>query len=430
MKLKIAQLTPGAGEMYCGNCLRDNALVVQWNQLGHQACMVPLYLPLTLDEPDQSEHVPVFFGGINVFLNHKLPRLWRLVPERIRKLLDSRSLLKSIGRKVSKTNPAEVGALTVSMLQGENGHQLQEIQELSDWLQRELQPEVIIFSNALLLGMHHRIRQATGAKTVCFLTGEDAFLDKLPEPHRSQAWELIRTHTKQVDLLIAPSRYYAELMSTRLELPKERIHVVYNGINTEGFDVSDPLEATRPPTLGFFARMCADKGLDILVDAFIDIRKRGNIPALKLKVGGNLNSWNESWVQSLKGKLQSAGVLPDVSFHPNIERAEKIQFLRSLDVFSVPAVCNEPFGFYVIESLAAGVPVVLPSRSAFPELVEKSGGGMLYEPENRTALVNALEQIFADTSKRRLLGATGRKNALEFFSVGRAAKEILEQVSE
>ena len=429
--LKIIQLTPGAGTMYCGNCLRDNALVTQWSRLGHDVCMVPLYLPLTLDEPDQSENVPVFFGGINVFMSHKIPWLWRFVPQGIRKLLDSRTFLKSICGKVSKTNPAEVGALTVSMLQGEHGQQRRELQELVDWLQKEHKPDIVLFSNALLLGAHNHIKKETGAKTVCFLTGEDTFLDKLPEPHRSQAWQLVRDHTKQVDLLIAPSRYYAEVMSERLELPRQRIHVVYNGINTEGFDDDTvATETNKPPTLGFFARMCPDKGLDILIDAFTEIRKRGNIPALKLKIGGNLNPWNEEWVEILKLKLKYFGLLDDVSFHPNVKRAEKIQFMRSLDAFSVPAVCDEPFGFYVVEALVAGVPVVLPAKGAFPELVEQSVGGMLYSPEDKHALVETLEQIFGDESKRKLLSTTGRKNSLEFFSVTRAAQETLDLISE
>jgi len=428
--LKIVQLTPGAGEMYCGNCLRDNALVACWKRLGHDACMVPLYLPLTLDEPDQSESVPVFFGGVNVFLDHKIPWLWRFAPARLRRLLDSRTFLKSLGRKAGKTNPAEVGALTVSMLRGEHGRQLKELRELSDWIQKEKKPDVVLFSNALLLGAHSHIRKATGAKTVCLLAGEDTFLDTLPEPHRDQAWNLVRSHARQVDLLIAPSRYYAALMGERLELPQQRIQVVYNGINTGGYEndaASDvSAAANRPLALGFFARMCAAKGLDILVDAFIDIRKRGNIPFLELKIGGNLNSWNESWVQSLKMKLQTAGVLQDVSFHPNVSRDEKIRFLRSLDVFSVPAVGNEPFGFYVIEALAAGAPVVLPAKSAFPELVEKSGGGVLYPAEERSALVETLERLLADEPQRRLLGTTGRKKALEYFSVKRTAQETIE----
>ena len=427
--LKMVQLTPGAGEMYCGNCLRDNALVAEWCRSGHDVCMVPLYLPLTLDEADQSKDVPIFFGGINVFLDYKIPRLWRFAPQWLRKLFASRKFLKSIGRRVSKTNPVEVGALTVSMLQGENGTQRRELYELTDWLQKEHQPEVVLFSNALLLGTHNHIKKATGAKTVCFLMGEDGFLDQLPEPYRSQAWALMRTHAQQVDRLIAPSQYFAECMTERLELPGEKqIHVIYNGINTVGFsDVVDP-EPEQPPTLGFFARICADKGVDVIVDAFIELRKRGNIPGLKLKIGGNLNEWNELRILVLRYKLRDEGLLEDVHFHPNVSHEEKIQFLRSLDVFSVPAVCNEPFGFYVIEALAAGVPVVLPAKGAFPELVEKSGGGVLYAPEDLSALVETLEQIFVGESKRRQLSVTGRQNALEFFSVQRAAQEVMKLI--
>ncbi|MCL2006234.1 MAG: glycosyltransferase family 4 protein [Planctomycetaceae bacterium] len=425
--LKMIQLTPGAGEMYCGNCLRDNALVVAWNQLGHDVSMLPLYLPLTLDEPDQSEHIPVFFGGVNVFMSHKLPKLWRLIPHRLRRLLDARSFLKSLGKRVSKTDPAQVGDLTVSMLKGEEGNQLRELQELADWLQKEQKPDVISFSNALLLGMSSHLRKVTGAKTVCFLTGEDSFLDTLPEPHRTQAWNLVRDHVKQIDLLIAPSRYYADLMTERLGLPKERIHVVHNGINTAGFD-GKRLPEDAALTLGFFARMCTAKGLDVLVDAFIEVRKRGNVPNLQLKIGGNLNPWNEPFVGELKQKLESAGFLQDVHFYPNVSRTEKIEFLQSLDVLSVPAVGNEPFGFYVIEALAAGVPVVLPSRSAFPELVERSGGGVLYLPDERLALVEALEALLADEAKRRELSQSGRRNALEYFCVERAARESMDLI--
>ena len=278
----------------------------------------------------------------------------------------------------------------------------------------------------------NHIQKETGAKTVCLLTGEDTFLDALPEPHRSHAWNLVRAHTGKIDLLIAPSRYYAALMSERLGLPQQRIHVVHNGINTDGFEgdavTGVSTAVNRPPTLGFFARMCADKGLDVLVDAYIDIRKRGNLPSLELKIGGNLNSWNEKWVQSLKVRLQKADVLRDVSFHPNVSRDEKIRFLRSLDVFSVPAVGNEPFGFYVVEAIVAGAPVVLPERAAFLELVGISGGGVLYPDGDRLALVEALEQLFADEPKRRFLGTTGRKKALEYFSVKRAAQEAVDLI--
>ena len=77
--MNFVQLTPGAGAMYCGGCLRDNALVAALRQQGHQVLMVPLYLPLTLDEQDQSAGSPIFFGGINVYLAQKAP-LFREAP--------------------------------------------------------------------------------------------------------------------------------------------------------------------------------------------------------------------------------------------------------------------------------------------------------------------------------------------------------------
>ena len=57
--------------MYCGACLRDNALVTALRRMGHSVVMAPLYLPLTLDEEDQTAGSPVFFSGINVYLDQQ-----------------------------------------------------------------------------------------------------------------------------------------------------------------------------------------------------------------------------------------------------------------------------------------------------------------------------------------------------------------------
>ncbi len=69
--MRIIQITPGAGKMYCGNCFRDNALVAALRKEGHEVTMVPLYLPLTLDEEDQSRETPIFFNGVNVYLEQQ-----------------------------------------------------------------------------------------------------------------------------------------------------------------------------------------------------------------------------------------------------------------------------------------------------------------------------------------------------------------------
>ena len=105
-----------------------------------------------------------------------------------------------------------------------------------------------------------------------------------------------------MDLFIAPSRYFGNLMRERLGLPADRVRVVHNGINLDGYETdgqSGKSEVRSPksevqgagvPVLGFFARMCPEKGLDTLVEAYILLRQRGRAGNLKLRVGRQLRS--------------------------------------------------------------------------------------------------------------------------------------------
>ena len=100
--MKIIQLTPGAGGMYCGGCLRDNALVRALRKLGHDAILAPVYLPLKLDEADASEGTPIFFGGINVYLQQKAS-VFRKLPNWMDKPFNAMPLLRLAGRFAAKT---------------------------------------------------------------------------------------------------------------------------------------------------------------------------------------------------------------------------------------------------------------------------------------------------------------------------------------
>ena len=103
--MNIVQITPGAGGMFCGNCFRDNALVHGLRKLGHSAIMVPLYLPLRLDEENQSADTPIFFGGINVYLEQLSP-LFAKAPHWVHNLLSSPLLLKWAAGRAAKTSSA------------------------------------------------------------------------------------------------------------------------------------------------------------------------------------------------------------------------------------------------------------------------------------------------------------------------------------
>ena len=422
--VNIVQITPGAGGMYCGNCFRDNALVGALRARGHTTLMVPLYLPLTLDEASQSAGTPTFFGGVNVYLDQVLP-LYRKAPAWLRRWLDSPALLRKAAGRAAKTRAAEVGALTLSMLRGEEGNQTRELEELVQWLSAQpAMPEVVILSNALLLGLARRIHERTGAAVVCTFQGEEAFVNGFPPAERQTTWELMAQRARDIHLFIAPSRYYAEVMGRALRLEAHHVVVVPNGISLEGYI---PVERTGPagdsPVLGYFARMCPEKGLDLLIEAYLALKKPGRLPRLRLKVGGGCGPADEPFVARLQERLARAGVLGDCTFHPNLDRAAKIDFYQSLDVLSVPALYGEAFGLYVIEAMAAGVPVVQPRHAAFPEILEATGGGLLCEP-NAAALADTVERLLKDEPLRRQLGAAGRRAVERDFHLERMAENM------
>src|SRR5436190_2375158 len=400
--MTIVQITPGAGAMYCGLCIRDNALVTILRRLGHNVVMVPLYLPFTLDEADQSAGTPIFFSSINVYLEQK-SAWFRHAPRFFNQLFTSRSLLKWVAGKAARTRAEDLGEITLSMLRGEEGNQARELDQLIAWLKTQSPPDVICLSTALLMGLARRLKSELGCPVVCLFQGEDYFLDTLPEPSRTACWQTLATRAVDVALFVAPSRYFGDLMRERLSVPMEKLRILPNGINLSGYaDVQAPGPVSQaqgdkeaeaphstfhaPPSLGYFARMCKEKGLDTLVAAYILLRQRNSIKDLKLKIGGGCGPADELFVKELRDQLAEAGFLRDVEFHPNLDRAAKQQFLRSLSVFSVPALYGEAFGLYVIEALAAGVPVVQRRTGSFPELIAATGGGLLCKP----AVANAL----------------------------------------
>jgi glycosyltransferase involved in cell wall biosynthesis len=429
--MNIVQFTPGAGGMYCGGCFRDNSLVAALRQQGHQTLMVPLYLPLTLDEPDQSAGTPIFFSGINVYLDQK-SALFRKAPRWLHQLLSSPALLKWASGRAARTRAEEVGDLTLSMLRGEEGNQARELDDLVAWLKSQPKPDVICLSNALLAGCARKLKAELRTPVVCLLAGEDTFLDGLPASVRAAAWSTLADRCREVDLFLPPSRYYADLMSRRLALRAEQVQVLPNGINLAGY--SDPrAPATNrqdTPVLGYFARMCREKGLDTLVDAFMLLKQRDSARNLRLHVGGGCGPGDESFVEQQQRKLAQAGLAADVEFFPNVDHAAKIAFYEGLTIFSTPALYGEAFGLYLIEALAAAVPVVQPRHAGFPEILAATGGGVLCEPGNPQALADAIETLLRDPARARELGHRGRDAVRQHFTIEQMAGNLVAALGE
>ena len=408
--------------MYCGNCFRDNALVGALRGMGHSALMIPLYLPMTLDEPDNSAETPVFFSGLNVYLEQK-SAFFRNAPAWLHHLLASRTLLKWVAGRAAKTRAADLGELTLSMIRGDEGNQARELEELVDWLRGSEAPQIVCLSNALLVGMARRIKSQLRVPVVCFLQGEDSFLDALPESHRKTTWNTLAERAKEIDLFIAPSRYFGELMQKRLRLAPDRVRVVHNGIKLDGY--AGAPSAPKPPVLGFFARMCREKGLDTVVDAFILLKTRDRIKDLRLHIGGSVGPSDEAFVEAQRRKLVESGWAGHSQFFPNVDLAGKQAFYRSLSAMSVPALYGEAFGLYLIEALASGVPVVQPNVAAFPELIEATGGGLLCEAGKPEALADGVERLLANLDEAHAVGAKARQVVLERFNIEGMAQTLV-----
>ena len=423
--MKIVQLTPGTGNFHCGSCLRDNAMVKQMRAMGHDAMMLPMYLPHVVDEEEAGEGKPIFFGGINVYLEQKLA-LFRYTPRWLDRLFNGNWLLKWAAGKTEMTKARDLGELTVSMIEGEQGKQFKEIEHLVGWLKSEFQPDVISLSNVMLIGLAKRLKEELGCKVVCTMQGEDTFLDSLMEPYREQCWALLKERSKDIDLFIPVSDYHGQLMSDRMGLEADKVKRVWNGINLDGYELA---EIQETPVIGFLARMCPPKRLHMLVDAFIELKKRNLLPDVKLHVAGSVNQADEAYVAEQKGKLEAAGVMGDVEFMPNVSHEEKIAFLRGLSVLSVPATYGESFGLYVVEAWAAGVPVVQPRHGAFEELMARSGGGMLCEPDDVNGLVEALAEMLSNPEKAHAMGRAAYEVVREEFSIERMTEQVLDAMS-
>ena len=403
--MRILQLTPGTGNFYCGSCLRDNALVRGLRARGHDVLMVPLYLPFVTDEPSEAGTTPIFLSGLSVFLGRNFP-----VPSWLNHVLSSPALLRQASRLTGMTRAKDLGIAAVEMLRGES----REVDRLHAWLRTQPEFDLVCLSNSLLSGLARHFQ----VPVVCTLQGEDGFLDGLPEPYRSQAWELLAERCAGINHFIAVSQYFGDRMRDRLGLPVERVSFVHPGITTHEFK---PTIATTP-TVGYLARLHHAKGVDLLAEAFLQL----NVPGARLRIAGAMTGSDKPLVKMLQRKLGDRA-----EFLTNLDHAAKLDFLRSLSVLSVPALPGEAFGLYVIEALAAGVPVVQPRHSAFPEVLAKTGGGLLCEPNNPAALAAGLRELLLDPVRARQLGEAGRQVVRAEFSVEAMTQKtetILQQV--
>lgn len=387
-------------------------------QLGHDVTLLPVYTPTLTDEPNVSQD-RVFFGGLSVYLQQLYP-LFRITPWILDRVWDSQAVLKLFSKLGGKTDPRQLGALTVSMLQGESGFQKKEILKLISWLNQQSPPDVINLGNSLLLGLAKPLRNALQRPVCCTLQGENLFLDGLPEPYRKKALESIRHQIQSVDGFTPVSRHCSNTMQEMFGIDSDRMHLVPLGVKAEDYGNQ---RASRSGIfrVGYLSRIAPEKGLQELCQAYRRLKQQKNIGSTRLEVAGYLGPEHRGYMQRIRKQIRQWGLEKEFCYHGFLDRAAKLRFLKNLDVFSVPATYDEHKGIPILEAMASGTPVVQPRRGAFTEMIEKTEGGLLTDPDQKHSLAEGLHAIYLDSDLADQLGKNGKQGVRNHYSLPRMA---------
>ena len=411
-KMKIVYLITGSGgSFYCGNCYRDMLYVKAIRKVpGIQVNAIPLYLPPDNSEFGSALDKNVFFGAISLYLREKVPFL-RKMPAFLDKIFDAAPMLKIAAKQAGTTRTEGLENLTLNMIKGDNSIRDNEVDRLVAYLVKDSKPDTIHLSNALIIGLASQLKKRLDIKVICSLQNEDDWIEEMIEPYRSKAWKMIAEEAVNVDAFVSPSQYYKDLFISKTGVTGNNIHIVPSGIESQ---IEIALShVSHHPALGYYCRVNYQNGFDKLVDAFIRIKKQNRIPGLTLHVCGGFTSDDKPFIRKQINKLKDSGFMEFVRIYPEFQGNSKQEFFSNIDIMSVPVNKYDAYGLYILEANTAGVPVVQPATGSFPEILEKTGGGITYFPDNVEKLAETLIDLFENETLRKELGEKGRTNVME-----------------
>jgi glycosyltransferase involved in cell wall biosynthesis len=412
--MKIVNIVPGfGGTFYCGNCLRDSVYVRSLKSAGHDAVTLPIYLPLSIYNDHNDREIPMFYGAVNIYLKQNFKSL-RHMPSWLEQLFNSKPILKYAAKKAGSTRAEGLEEMTISMLNGIEGYQGHELQQLVNYLKYQEKPDVVHLSNALLLGLVKHIKDELNIPVICSLQDEDVWIDAMHDDYRDKLWQLMSDKANEADALIAVSGFFAGIMKEKMNIPDHKLHVVHIGVETERYEMQKP--GLNPPKIGYLSRMNEGNGFGVVIDAFIELKGRSAFKDVKLKVSGGHTGDDKRFIKRQVQKLKARNYLDDVEFTDEYWGDGLAGFFKSLTVLSVPVLKGEAFGLYQLESLASGIPIVQPALGAFPEIIEATGGGVIYHPNTPGALADKWEEVFSNPGQLQQMSIQGRKAVEERFN--------------
>ena len=420
--MRIIHIIPGSGgSFYCGNCLRDSKFVVALRKMGHEVIKVPMYLPLFAHELDRNDS-PVFYGAISIYLKQLYP-IFEKAPKWFDHFLNSKPMLKMAAGMAGSTRAKGLSEMTISMLKGEHGHQHEELDRMIDWIKHHYPADIIHLSNALLSGLAPRLKEKLGVTVLCSLQDEDVWIDVMKPEFRQEAWDLMHENARSIDRFISVSHFFSAFMKERIRVQDYKIKTIHLGIDPSDYEYI-PI-SQKPRNIGFISRMCYENGLDILVDAFVLLKKKQGFEDVKLILTGGSTGDDKGYLSKIRKSIDQSGLRNQIEFQEDFESEGRKTFFSKVSVVSVPVRIGEAFGLYLLESMASGVPVVQPALGAFPEIIQKSGGGVVYEPNRPESLAESLAGLLSDPKQLAVISEAGYEGVQRHFNIFSHARELV-----
>ncbi|MDR2499089.1 MAG: glycosyltransferase family 4 protein [Tannerellaceae bacterium] len=387
--MKILFIVPGSGDsFYCGNCFRDNLHATSLRKAGQEVVVTPLYLPL--DENYFRADTPLFFPAISLYVSQKFfPK--KNMPRWLERMLNSKRSLRMAASFSGATSSEGLEGMTLSMINGDDFVFRKHAAALISWIQEHERPDLVHLSSSLLLGIAKMLKQESRLPVVCSLQDEEIWINPLGR-YAALAWKGIGENLRFVDSFVCSSDYYKAASLQRFPEIADRIRVVYPGPDLERYASND---YPPVPTLGFFYRMNAQSGLQILAEAFLKVKQSGQVPSLRLRIGGGFSGTDKNFLRRLKKSLRDYN--KDVDWLPAYSLGDHADFYRQSSAVCVPLTFDEGVGLYVCEAFAAGRPVIEPASGSFPEIV--GGGGILYAHNDSKLLAEAIISLFSDEGR-------------------------------
>jgi glycosyltransferase involved in cell wall biosynthesis len=221
-----------------------------------------------------------------------------------------------------------------------------------------------------------------------------------------QAWrytKALESSLRHVDAFIAPSEFCERKHKQfGLNLPFEHLPHFVPEVAPVGRQEGSAEGPAETPYFLFVGRLEKLKGPQTLIPAL------RQVPGAELWIAG---------AGDLESSLRKAAEGAPVRFLGWQGPEELAQLYRGATAVIVPSQTFEMFGLVTLEALQQGTPIIVHDRGALPEIIEASGGGVIYS--NETELVEQMKRFLADREFRDRLGKTGQAAVEERWGVER-----------